>query len=224
MTQSHEQQHAQSDQSRQPATFSPGQPPKFHNKRHKRHKRRLLGSLLVLCVLVAAAVVWLAWMVAPQREPGLAYTKIDLKSKIIGMIEQRKLETTLSPAEFNDLARQELLERARHFPPGVRVTGADFSWHGSVVEADVRGGLWGIPFGGLLEFDAVRDGNTLVLTHRYTTVKHGSFAWPHLQPIRISLTKYVPAIAKVKELTFGTEQITLTFELDLFTLPRLLWK
>ncbi|MFD1884144.1 hypothetical protein [Paenibacillus wenxiniae] len=192
--------------------------------RRRRFLRRLLGSLLVFGLLAAVAIAWLAWMIAPERDPGLTHNHIDLKAKIIQMVEQRKLETTLTPAEFNDLATAELLDRANHFPPGITVTGAAFSWQGEVVQADVRGSLWGIPFGGLLDFDAVRDGNELVLTHRHTTVKHGSFNWPHLEPIRISLNKYMPAVAKVSDLTFGTGQITLTFKLDLWKIPRLLWR
>lgn len=192
--------------------------------KQRRWIRRLLGSLLVLALLIAGALVWLSWMIAPQREPSLTYTDIDLRTKIIEMVQQRKLETTLTPAEFNNVAKRELLDRAQHFPPGVRVTGAEFSWKGSVVQADVRGSLWGIPFGGLLDFDAVQDGNALVLTHRHTTVKHGSLDWPRLEPIRISLNKYLPAIAKVSDLQFGEDQITLTFKLDLLTIPRLLWR
>ncbi len=225
MTQSEDQHHQPDKETRaKQEPFSPENTPKSSHSPRRRLWRRLLGSLLVLALLVAAAVCWLAWMIAPERSPGLTHNDIDLKAKIIQMVQQRKLETTLTPAEFNDVATQELLDRAEHFPPGIKVTGAEFSWQGSVVQADVRGSLWGIPFGGLLDFDAVREGNELVLTHRHTIVKHGAFDWPQLEPIRISLTKYIPAVAKVKELTFGKDQLTLTFELDLWRIPRLLWR
>ncbi len=223
MTQSQEQQEQPDNRAKQERL------PVQHDRkrvpaRRRRFVRRLLGSLLVLGLLAAAGIAWLAWMIAPERDPGLTYNDIDLKAKIIQMAQQRKLETTLSPTEFNDLATQELLDRAQHFPPGVTVTGAEFTWQGAVVQADVRGSLWGIPFGGLLDFDAARDGNELILTHRYTTVKHGAFQWPHLEPIRISLNKYMPAIAQVSDLTFGDGQITLAFKLDLWRIPRLLWR
>ncbi|MEW4372497.1 hypothetical protein [Paenibacillus kandeliae] len=203
---------------------SPSQQQSSDSSRKQRNRRRWLIVLLVLILIFGGSVALLSWMIAPQRQPGLAYTGLDMKAKIIEMVKQKKPEITLSPAEFNDLAREELMERAARFPAGITITGADFSWKGNVVQADVRGSLWGIPFGALLDFDAERQGNALVLTHTHTTVKHGAFNWPHLQPISISLNKYVPAIVEVSDLQFGDQQLTVTFKLDLFTLPRLLWR
>ncbi|WP_411349065.1 hypothetical protein [Paenibacillus sp. WLX2291] len=208
--------------------LDPSSPSQRHQpsdpSRKRRNKRRWLIALLVLILLLGGSVALLSWMIAPQRQPGLAYTGLDMQAKIIEMVKQKKPEITLSPAEFNDLAREELMERAARFPAGVHITGADFSWKGNVVQADVRGSLWGIPFGALLDFDAQRQGNALVLSHVHTMVKHGAFNWPHLQPISISLNKYVPAIVEVSDLQFGDQQLTVTFKLDLFTLPRLLWR
>ena len=195
----------------------------------ERHSRRfrwkwLLVALVILLVIAAAGVAWLAWMVAPQRHPGLDYTELDTTAKIQTMIQQKRLEITLSPQEFNQLARKELLDHQEDYPLGLHIKGADFTWQGNVVQADLTGDYLGIPFGALLDFDARLQGNQLVLTHRHTTVQHGEWTGALLEPIDISLTKYFPAIVEVKQMEFGKNEVLVRFRLDLFKLPRLLMR
>lgn len=194
-----------------------------------RHHRRfrwkwLLVVFVILLVIAAAGVAWLAWMVAPQRHPGLDYTELDTTAKIQTMIQQKRLEITLSPQEFNQLARKELLDHQEDYPAGLHIQGADFTWKGNVVQADLTGDYLGIPFGALLDFDARLQDNQLVLTHQHTTVHHGQWAGAMLEPVDISLTKYFPAIVEVKQMEFGENEIKVRFRLDLLKLPRLLMR
>lgn len=184
--------------------------------------RWLLIVLLVLLVIVVAGAAWLAWMVAPQRNPGLDYTALDTTAKIQTMIKEKRLEITLNEQEFNQLARRELMDHQEDYPPGLRISGADFTWQGDIIHADVRGTYFGIPFGALLDFTAQLQGNRLVLTHQHTMVRHGQWQGALLQPLDISLTKYFPAVVDVKQLEFEQDRVIIRFRLDLLKLPRLL--
>ncbi|WP_046216100.1 hypothetical protein [Paenibacillus wulumuqiensis] len=193
--------------------------------RHRSRRSRwrvLLIVLLILLVIVTAGITWLAWMIAPQRNPGMDYIHLDTTAKIQTMIKEKRLEITLNQQEFNQLARRELMDHQEDYPAGLRISGADFTWEGDMIHADLRGTYLGIPFGALLDFDAQLQGNRLVLTHQHTTVRHGQWQGALLQPLDISLTKYFPAVVDVRQLEFERDQVIIRFRLDLLKLPRLL--
>lgn len=179
----------------------------------------ILGVIVVLAMIGAATLYWFA---APQRALNLEYTDVDTTTKIVTMVETKKLETTISQDEFNQLAKKELLERQHEFPIGLQVTGAQFTLHYDTVTADLTGRYFGIPFGAVLDFHIRREENRLILDHQATHVRHGDISGSWIEPITISLTKYFPAIVNVKQMDFEKDHIELSFKLNLLSLPTLL--
>jgi len=179
----------------------------------------IVSSMIGLIMIGAGALYWIA---APERSLNLEYTDVDTTAKIVRMVETKKLETTISQDEFNQLAKQELLDRQHEFPLGLRVTGAQFTLHNQNVTADLRGTYWGIPFGAILDFHIQREDNRLVLEHQATHVRHGDFSGAWIEPITISLTKYFPAIVNVNQMEFAQDHIQVSFKLNLLSLPGLL--
>ncbi|WIM39579.1 hypothetical protein PO903_01415 [Paenibacillus sp. PK4536] len=179
----------------------------------------ILSGIIALLIIGAGTLYWIA---APERPLNLEYTDVDTTAKIISMVETKKLETTISQDEFNQLAKQELLDRQHEFPLGLKLTGAQFTLHNQNVTADLRGTYWGIPFGALLDFHIKREENRLVLDHQATHVRHGDFSGAWIEPITISLTKYFPAIVNVNQMEFAQDHIQVSFKLNLLSLPKLL--
>lgn len=179
----------------------------------------IISGVLLLGVIGAGILYWIA---APERQLNLDYTNIDMTTKIITMVENKKLETTINQDEFNQLAKKELLDRQSEFPIGMNMTGAQFTLQNDTVIAELTGTYIGIPFGVVLDFHIEREGNRLILYHQATHVRHGNFTRPLLEPISISLTKYFPAIANVDQMQFESDHIQISFKLNLLSLPKLL--
>lgn len=182
----------------------------------------IIWIISIILVIGIAGAVTLYWAAAPERQLNLNYTDVDTTSKILAMIETKKLQTTISQNEFNQLAKKELIDREDEFPVGLKMTGAQFTLDHDTVKADLTGTYFGVPFGAILDFHIRREDNFLILDHQATHVRHGNVQGALISPIRISLTKYFPAIANVSQMEFEQDHIQVSFKLNLMGLPRLL--
>lgn len=182
----------------------------------------IIWIISIILIVGIAGAATLYWVAAPERQLNLNYTDVDTTAKIVKMIETKKLQTTISQEEFNQLAKKELIDREDEFPIGVHMTGAQFTLYQDTVKADITGTYLGIPFGAVLDFKIRREDNLLILDHQATHVRHGDIQGALIAPIRISLTKYFPAIANVSQMKFEKDYIQVSFKLNLLSLPRLL--
>lgn len=189
------------------------------SRRKNKGGRILLGLLIFILVIGGVGI----WYISPSKSLNLQYQSIDIKDKIMKMLEARQPEMILSNDEVAQMSKKKLIEYMNTHKIGVDITGADFEFNGQTVTADMNG-KWGvIPFGATLQFDMTTNGSTLVLEHQSTRIR--SLDVPtsvfKLEPIEVSLREHLPNIVTVKKVDFLDEGMKLTFKIDWFSIPSL---
>lgn len=188
--------------------------------RPKRKGRRILLSLLVFIMLVAGAGIW---FILPTKDLDLRYHSIDVKEKILKMIETREPRITLTQEEVAQMSKKNLIKYMSTHDLGVDITGADFRMNGDRMTADVNGKWGAIPFGAELGFRLTAHGSLLNLEHTSTHIRGVGIPLSifKLEPIEISMKDYLPDVITVREVDFLEEGMRLTFKIDWLSLPSL---
>ncbi|NMO97275.1 hypothetical protein [Paenibacillus lemnae] len=187
--------------------------------RRKKRKSTFLILLLVLLLGTAGG----AWWISPTKDLDLGYRPLDVKDKVLRMVETREPRMFLNADEVAQLSKKNLITYLNTHHVGVDVTGAEFRMQGKQMIADING-KWGVlPFGAQLEFQMKSSGSHIVLGHTSTSVRgwevpQGLF---HLQPITISLKDYLPDMLTVKNIEFLAEGLQLSFTIDWMNIPSL---
>lgn len=189
------------------------------SRRKKKGGRILLGLLIFILLIIGAGI----WYITPSKSLDLKYRSIDVKDKIIKMVETRQPQMVLNTDEVAQLSKKNLIKYLNTHNVGVDITGADFQMNGDMMTADVNG-KWGIvPFGATLQFHMTANGSKLFLEHESTKVR--SLEVPQallkLEPIEISLKDYLPDLLTVKEVDFLDAGMKLTFKIDWLSIPSL---
>ncbi|WP_106766984.1 hypothetical protein [Paenibacillus faecalis] len=188
--------------------------------RRKRKGSRFLLAFFIFIMIAAGAGIW---YIAPTKTMDLTYRSIDIKDKLISMIENRQLEMTLSEEEVVQMSKKNLVQYLNTHELGVDITGADFHMNGAVMTADMNG-KWGVlPFGVTLEFHMTSSGSRIILEHQQTKVRSLDIPLSifKLDPIEISLKDYTPDMVTVKDVEFLQEGMKLTFKIDWMSVPSL---
>ncbi|WP_422658340.1 hypothetical protein ACK8P5_21950 [Paenibacillus sp. EC2-1] len=189
------------------------------SRRKNKGGRILLGLLIFIVIIVGAGI----WYISPSKSLDLKYHSIDVKDKILQMVETRQPEIVLSKDEFAQMSKKNMIEYMNKHNIGVDLTGADFHIDGQNMTVDVNG-KWGVlPFGATLQFHMTANGSNLSLEHQLTTIR--SLDIPpsifKLDPIEISLKEYLPDLVTVKKVDFLDEGMKLTFKIDWLSIPSL---
>ncbi|WP_054956891.1 hypothetical protein [Paenibacillus dakarensis] len=188
-------------------------------RRKKKGGRVLLGLLIFILVLAGAGI----WYISPSKSLNLQYRSIDIKDKILTMIDTRQPQIVLTKDEVGQMSKKNLIKYMREHNVGVDITGADFHLDGQTMTADVNG-KWGvIPFGATLQFHMTANGSYLFLEHKATKIRDLNIPLPvfKLDPIEVSLREYLPDIVTVKKVDFLNEGMKLTFKIDWLSIPSL---
>lgn len=190
-------------------------------RRRKRWGWRILLGLVLIAVLAAGAGIW---FISPTKDLNLGYEPVDMKAKLLKMLEKRQPEMTLSREEVAQLSKKHLVKYIRTHNLPVSITGADFRMNGTRMTAEMNG-RWGIvPFGATLEFEMASRGSRLVLEHISTRIRDQVIppSVLKLSPIEISLKDHLPDVVTVSKVDFLDDGLKLTFKLDWLALPSLL--
>lgn len=189
------------------------------SRRKNKGGRILLGLLIFIVIIVGAGI----WYISPSKSLDLKYHSIDVKDKILKMVETRQPEIVLSEDEFAQMSKKNMIEYMNKHNIGVDLTGADFHIDGQNMTADVNG-KWGVlSFGGTLQFHMTANGSKLFLEHQLTTIRSLDIPTSvfKLDPIEISLKEYLPDLVTVKKVDFLDEGMKLTFKIDWLSIPSL---
>lgn len=189
------------------------------SRRKNKGGRILIGLLIVILILVGAGI----WYISPSKSLDLKYHSIDVKDKIVQMVETRQPEMILNNDEIAQMSKKNLIKYLNTHHVGVDITGAEFQANGQTMTADVNG-KWGfIPFGATLKFHMSANGSQLILEHQSTEIR--SLDVPSslfkLEPIEVSLKEYLPDLISVKKVDFLDEGMKLTFKIDWLSIPSL---
>lgn len=190
-------------------------------RRRKRWGMRILLGVILVAVLTAGAGIW---FISPAKELDLGYEPVDMKAKLIKMLENRQPDMTLSKEEVAQLSKKNLVKYIRTHDLPVSITGADFRMNGTRMTADMNG-RWGfVPFGATLEFEMAARGSKLQLEHVSTHIRGREIpdSVLKLSPIEISLKDYLPDVVTVRKVDFLDDGMKLTFKIDWLALPSLL--
>lgn len=189
------------------------------SRRKNKGGRILLGLLILILVIVGAGI----WYISPSKSLDLQYRSIDVKDKILKMVETRQPEIVLSEDEFAQMSKKNIIEYMTKHNVGVDLTGADFQINGQTMIADFNG-KWGIlPFGATVQFHMTANGSKLLLEHQSTTIRSLDIPTSvfKLDPIEVSLREHLPDIVTVKKVDFLDEGMKLTFKIDWSSIPSL---
>lgn len=182
----------------------------------RRAIKKLAIIILVIALLLAGGVWWLASYVKPGETLTLSYEPINVRDKALAMIQNLKPELVLTEADINNLIKMHLASSAAPIAPDTRLDGAAFELEGSTLTARLNVTYKDrLPAELLAEYKLEWQAPNIVLRPRSISVKD-----IHL-PLRMLETQIVPLDlpqqdrVTVQDVQFEQEQIRILFKLDL---------
>ncbi|MFE5320360.1 hypothetical protein ACFQ88_16750 [Paenibacillus sp. NPDC056579] len=165
---------------------------------------KLFRGIVTLCVCCALLLALGYWYAQPERPLDLAYSELQIRSKLADMLTSRKLEVQLTEAEVNSLLKKSLAARSQ-INPDLQITGAQFSLEGNQWIADVNvlyKHQW--TFGARMYFAMSWREPYMTAEHTATQIKQITVpaSWFQLEPLQIELNDYVPKPAGVRGVAF----------------------
>lgn len=189
------------------------------SRRKKKGGRILLVFIMLIIVVVGAGI----WYVTPTKNLDLKYHSIDIKGKMMSMLETRQPQMILNKDEVAQMSKKNLVKYLSTHDVGVEITGANFQMNGEIMTADINGKFGVLPFGATLQFHMTSSGSQLILEHQSTKIRNLDVPVSifKLEPIEISLKDYMPDIVTVKDVDFLEDGMKLTFKIDWLSIPSL---
>ncbi|ANE46135.1 hypothetical protein SY83_07400 [Paenibacillus swuensis] len=175
-------------------------------------------GLLSLFIVVALAGASMLYYIRPEKALDLSYDPLSLESKVMGMVQQRKLEMTITEPELNNLLKEWLSLRPL-LSESWEITGAEGSLAGTIYTVNANL-LYAnrIPVNAVVRYQLVWASPDLVAEPLSIHLKDLKLSAQDLglDPIVIPVGQQLPPGLNVKKVTFGDNNVTIRFGIRLF--------